>query len=62
MNGREALALLEHCRDYLSCIPESAAGGDDEAVCLVRSIEAFLTANKAKAPAALYLASSESNK
>ena len=29
-------AALRLCRDYLSCIPESAAGGDDEAVYLTR--------------------------
>lgn len=27
---------LRMCRDYLSCIPESAAGGDDDAVYLAR--------------------------
>lgn len=27
---------LEMCRDYLSCIPESAVGGDDDAVRLTR--------------------------
>ena len=29
-------AALRLCRDYLSCIPESAAGGDDDAVYLAR--------------------------
>jgi hypothetical protein len=27
---------LRQCRDYLSCIPESAAGGDDDAMRLVK--------------------------
>ncbi len=32
----DLLAALKECADYLSCIPESAAGGDDDAVRLQR--------------------------
>lgn len=32
----ELLEALRAARDYLSCIPESAAGGDDEAARLAR--------------------------
>jgi hypothetical protein len=39
-----ALDLLRDCRDYLSCIPESAAGGDDDAVILTRRLDAMLSA------------------
>jgi hypothetical protein len=41
----EALAAaLRDCRDYLECIPEAAAGGDDEAGRLTRLANAALTA------------------
>jgi hypothetical protein len=33
---------LQACRDYLDAIPESAAGGDDEAISLVRKADAVL--------------------
>ena len=39
----DALAYaLKQCRDYISGIPESAAGGDDEAVRLTRSTSELL--------------------
>lgn len=39
----DALAVaLRQCRDYLSGIPESAAGGDDEAMRLTRSTSELL--------------------
>lgn len=34
------LEALKACRDYLSCIPESAAGGDDDAVALTNRASA----------------------
>jgi hypothetical protein len=38
----DLLEALRLCRDYLSCIPESAAGGDDEAVRLERAASALI--------------------
>jgi hypothetical protein len=38
----ELLAELRAARDYLSCIPESAAGGDDDAGRLVKRIDALI--------------------
>ena len=32
----------QQARDYLSCIPESAAGGDDDAVRIARQCDAAL--------------------
>ncbi len=43
------LEALEKARDYLSCIPESAAGGDDDAVRLCREIEAAIRAARGEA-------------
>lgn len=36
-------ALLKECADYLGCIPESAAGGDDAAVYLCRRVHRLLS-------------------
>jgi hypothetical protein len=38
----ELLAELRAARDYLSCIPESAAGGDDDAVRLTKRLDAVI--------------------
>ena len=38
----ELLLMLNIVTDYLDCIPESAAGGDDEAVQLVRQCRATI--------------------
>ena len=38
----ELLAELRAARDYLSCIPESTAGGDDDAGRLVKRIDALI--------------------
>lgn len=45
----ELLEALQACRDYLSSIPESAAGGDDDAVRLVRDAETAIKAAKGEA-------------
>ncbi len=34
--------MLKECADYLSCIPESAAGGDDAAIALTRRARALM--------------------
>jgi hypothetical protein len=39
----ELAVLVRKTRDYLSGIPETAAGGDDEAVALTRKLTALLT-------------------
>lgn len=39
----ELADLVREARDYLSGIPETAAGGDDEAVALTRKLTALLT-------------------
>ena len=36
------IEALRACRDYLSTIPESAAGGDDDAVALCRRVSRVL--------------------
>ncbi len=36
-------ALLKECADYLGCIPESAAGGDDAAIDLSRRVQRLLS-------------------
>ena len=38
----ELVALVREARDYLSGIPETAAGGDDEAVSLTRKLDTLL--------------------
>lgn len=38
----ELLDLLRQCRDYLSCIPESAVGGDDDAVLLTSNADKLI--------------------
>lgn len=38
----ELLAALRICVDYIDCIPESAAGGDDEAVKIARTCRAVI--------------------
>jgi len=38
----DLLAAVRSARDYLSCIPESAAGGDDDAVRIARQCDAAL--------------------
>jgi hypothetical protein len=38
----DMLAELRAARDYLSCIPEAAAGGDDIAVWLTKRIDAVI--------------------
>lgn len=42
--GARLLAALIARRDYLSCIPESAAGGDDDAVRLAKLATAAIAA------------------
>jgi hypothetical protein len=42
MCGSAAREALRACCDYLDCIPESAAGGDDEALRLVKMARAAL--------------------
>lgn len=39
----DLLEALRACHDYLSCIPESAAGGDDDAVGLTRRAAAAIS-------------------
>ena len=39
----EVASFVRKARDYLSGIPETAAGGDDEAVALTRKLTALLT-------------------
>lgn len=36
------ITLLRECYEYLEMIPESAAGGDDEAVALARKLRIVL--------------------
>ena len=36
----DLLEALQQCWEYLDCIPESAAGGDDEAVRLAKKARA----------------------
>jgi hypothetical protein len=43
----EMAALLKECADYLGCIPESAAGGDDAAVDLYRRVQRLLSSIEA---------------
>lgn len=38
----DLLAALQACADYLDCIPESAAGGDDEALRLCKQARAAI--------------------
>ncbi len=38
----DLLAALQASRDYLSCIPESAAGGDDAAIELCKQADAVI--------------------
>lgn len=38
----DLLEVLRACHGYLSCIPESAAGGDDEAIQLTRRAAAVI--------------------
>lgn len=38
----EMVESLRELRDYVSCIPESAAGGDDVAIALTRKADALL--------------------
>lgn len=38
----ELLNILRKCRDYLSCIPESSAGGDDDAVMLAQEASSVI--------------------
>jgi hypothetical protein len=44
LNEREVqlIGVLRECADYLECIPESAAGGDDEAIRLTRVARAAI--------------------
>jgi hypothetical protein len=38
----DLLAALEEAADYLECIPESSAGGDDEAIRICKKARALL--------------------
>lgn len=44
----EMLAVLQDCHDYLDCIPESSAGGDDYAVSLARRVRRLLAKAQGK--------------
>jgi len=42
--GPALLKALQACADYMSCIPESAAGGDDDAARIYRDARAAIGA------------------
>jgi hypothetical protein len=47
---RDALReALTECANYIDCIPESAAGGDDDAIRLARIARAAIKASEGKA-------------